>query len=68
MPFPDFAQLDFDANPLPCEPGGTRDEPLSPPWETPEGVAVKPVYDAADVEGLDFTAGYPGLAPFARGP
>jgi methylmalonyl-CoA mutase len=38
------------------------------PWETPEGVAVKPVYDAADVAGLDFTAGYPGLAPFGRGP
>jgi methylmalonyl-CoA mutase len=29
---------------------------------------VKPSYGPADVAGLDFTGGYPGLAPFVRGP
>ena len=37
-------------------------------WQTPEGIPVKPAYSAADVEGLDFTGGYPGVAPFLRGP
>ncbi|HEV7907087.1 MAG TPA: methylmalonyl-CoA mutase [Pseudonocardiaceae bacterium] len=37
-------------------------------WETPEGIGVKPVYTAADTEGLDFLSTYPGIAPFLRGP
>ncbi|MEU7528886.1 methylmalonyl-CoA mutase [Saccharothrix sp. NPDC042600] len=37
-------------------------------WETPEGIGVKPVYTAADTEGLDFLRTYPGIAPFLRGP
>jgi methylmalonyl-CoA mutase len=37
-------------------------------WETPEGIAVQPLYDAGDLEGLDFLETYPGLAPFLRGP
>ncbi|CCH34917.1 methylmalonyl-CoA mutase [Actinosynnema sp. NPDC047251] len=37
-------------------------------WETPEGIGVKPVYTAADVEGLDFLGTYPGIAPYLRGP
>jgi methylmalonyl-CoA mutase len=36
--------------------------------ETPEGIGVKPVYTAADTEGLDFLSTYPGIAPFLRGP
>jgi len=39
-----------------------------PLWETPEGVSVKTAYEASDTEGLDFLDGYPGLAPFGRGP
>nr|WP_215906578.1 methylmalonyl-CoA mutase [Phenylobacterium glaciei] len=42
--------------------------PPSPAWETPEGIAVKSAYGAADIAGLDDLAGYPGLAPFVRGP
>jgi methylmalonyl-CoA mutase len=34
-------------------------------WQTPEGIAVKPLYTAEDVEGLD--PGLPGFAPFTRG-
>ena len=37
-------------------------------WSTPEGIDVKPLYTAADLDGLDFTGTYPGLAPFLRGP
>jgi len=38
------------------------------PWITPEGIAVKPVYTAADVDGLDFLDTMPGIAPYLRGP
>ena len=37
-------------------------------WFTPEGIAVKHVYTAADTAGLDFLDGYPGIAPYLRGP
>ncbi|MFC0549289.1 methylmalonyl-CoA mutase [Planotetraspora thailandica] len=37
-------------------------------WETPEGIAVKPLYTGADLDGLDYLPTYPGLAPFLRGP
>ncbi len=37
-------------------------------WETPEKILVKDVYCEADVAGLDFLNGWPGLAPYLRGP
>ena len=39
-------------------------------WQTPEGIAVKPLYRAADLEGLAHLDGemLPGVAPFVRGP
>lgn len=37
-------------------------------WETPEGIGIKPVYTADDLEGLDFLDTYPGIAPYLRGP
>ena len=63
--FPDFAALDFDA--------ATAAPPKAPAlfeeaWLTPEEIAVKPAYTAADTEGLTAPHGYPGLAPFLRGP
>ncbi|MDP3339712.1 methylmalonyl-CoA mutase [Frigidibacter sp.] len=36
-------------------------------WDTLEGIAVKPLYTAADVEGLPHLNSMPGLAPFTRG-
>src|SRR5210317_2465633 len=36
--------------------------------DTPEGIAVKPLYSAADVEGLQYVDSLPGFAPFVRGP
>jgi methylmalonyl-CoA mutase len=63
-PIPDLTGLDL---------GGVVQEPAAEPaaaapWETPEGIAVAPSYRAADIEGLDFTDGLPGFAPFLRGP
>ncbi|MGY1849152.1 methylmalonyl-CoA mutase [Blastococcus sp. SYSU DS1021] len=37
-------------------------------WETPEGIAVPPLYTPADLGGLDFLETLPGLPPFLRGP
>ena len=37
-------------------------------WDTPEGIPVKPLYTAADLEKLDHLGTMPGFAPFVRGP
>ena len=37
-------------------------------WETPEGIAVKPLYTAADLEGLETLGGLPGFPPYLGGP
>ena len=37
-------------------------------WETPEGIAVPPLFTPADLRGLDFLDTYPGIAPYLRGP
>ena len=36
-------------------------------WRTPEGIDVKPIYTAADLEGLEALASLPGQPPFLRG-
>ena len=37
-------------------------------WETLEGIKVKPLYTAADLEGLEHLNTMPGFPPFVRGP
>ncbi|ALG91131.1 MAG: methylmalonyl-CoA mutase [Confluentimicrobium sp.] len=37
-------------------------------WQTPEGIAVKPLYTEEDTEGLPHMGSVPGAAPFTRGP
>ena len=37
-------------------------------WVTPEGITVKPLYTAADIEGLRYADTLPGFPPFLRGP
>jgi methylmalonyl-CoA mutase len=37
-------------------------------WNTPEGIAVKPLYTEADLEGLEHLDSLPGFPPFLRGP
>ena len=71
---PDFAHLDL-GRPSP-ENRGDWERRLAASgrtvqdlvWDTPEGIEVRPVYTAADCEGLDFLNGWPGIAPYLRGP
>src|SRR5690242_5444932 len=45
-----------------------KDKPLSSlTWKTPEGIAVKPLYTAADLEDFEAAQTLPGAAPFMRG-
>ena len=37
-------------------------------WHTPEDIPVKPLYTAADLEGLEYTDTLPGISPYIRGP
>ena len=37
-------------------------------WHTPEGIVVKPLYTAADLQDLEHLDTMPGFAPFVRGP
>jgi methylmalonyl-CoA mutase len=62
--FPDFTGLAFDAVAAspPAPPRGERSSP------TAEGITLKASYGPEDLAGLDFINGYPGLAPFLRGP
>src|SRR5690349_20650709 len=75
---PDFSDVPLVAGAEPVKPAApvtaapgvdpvtaTDDEPV---WMTPEGIAVKPLYTAADLDGLDFLNTYPGIAPYLRGP
>ena len=61
---PSFAELKFD--------GGNNADVATPaaaePWQTPEGIAVRPAYGDGDIAGLDFLDGMPGSAPYLRGP
>jgi methylmalonyl-CoA mutase len=45
---------------------GTDPDALT--WHTPEGLDVKPLYTADDLDGLDTTGQLPGVEPFVRGP
>ncbi|MCG2593787.1 methylmalonyl-CoA mutase [Ramlibacter sp. XY19] len=46
-------------------PGG---DPAALNWVTPDGITVKPLYTAADLQGLPHADTLPGFAPFLRGP
>ena len=37
-------------------------------WETPEGIDLKCLYTAEDIQGLEYTNTLPGTAPYIRGP
>lgn len=37
-------------------------------WVTPEGIKVKPLYTAEDIEGLECVNTLPGMPPYVRGP
>jgi methylmalonyl-CoA mutase len=61
---PDFTKLAFaDAAASATAPQSTGDL-----WQTPEDIPVKPIYTAADRDGLPFVDTLPGIAPYLRGP
>ena len=37
-------------------------------WRTPEGIEVKPVYSAEDLDGISHIDSMPGFPPYTRGP
>ena len=37
-------------------------------WKTPEGIDIKPIYTAEDLQGLEAVNTLSGLAPYLRGP
>jgi methylmalonyl-CoA mutase len=71
--FPDFATIDFDgiaehaASSLADwkSLAGTRADHR---WATPEGIEVKPVYAADDLDPVTHLQTMPGLPPYLRGP
>ena len=78
---PDFAEVEFDdPQEQPATPevgtehwreawrGATGKEVGDLLWETPEGIAVQPLYTGEDLTELDFLDTYPGIAPYLRGP
>jgi methylmalonyl-CoA mutase len=58
---PDFAKFEFADTPA------ASGAPAAP-WLTPEGISVKSNYQASDLAGIADLDGYPGIAPFLRGP
>jgi methylmalonyl-CoA mutase len=58
---PDFSNVAFADTPAPASAAAA-------PWLTPEGIAVKSVYTAVDLEGLVALESYPGFPPYLRGP
>src|SRR5580693_9326048 len=61
-PIPNFSAVPFASAPQASERGGGE------VWRTPEGIAVKAIYGPDDLAGLDFLDGWPGAAPYPRGP
>ena len=59
---PDFSGLGW-SEPRAAEPDLGADV-----WNTPEGIGIKRAYGPGDIGDLPFLDGWPGLAPFVRGP
>ncbi|MHC9541333.1 MAG: methylmalonyl-CoA mutase [Vulcanimicrobiota bacterium] len=43
-------------------------DPSTLNWHSPEGIEIRPLYTAEDLENIEHTNTLPGLAPFIRGP
>ena len=65
MPFTEHTLTDWQRQAAKELKGRHPDELV---WKTPEGIDVKPVYTAADLEELESISSLPGFAPYMRGP
>ncbi|KRE17146.1 methylmalonyl-CoA mutase [Bosea sp. Root483D1] len=61
---PDFTKLSF----ADAAAGASAPQAAGDLWQTPEDIPVKPIYTAADRDGLPFVDTLPGIAPYLRGP
>ena len=63
---PKFNDIDYTKGAAPqCACATPKEEEL---WHTPEKIDVKPLYTAADLEGMEHLNYAAGVAPFLRGP
>ena len=63
---PKFNDIDYTKGAAPqCACANPKEEEL---WHTPEKIDVKPLYTAADLEGMEHLNYAAGVAPFLRGP
>ena len=63
---PKFNDIDYTKGAAPkCGFACNKEEEL---WHTPEKIDVKPLYTAADLEGMEHLNYAAGIAPFLRGP
>ena len=71
LSFPDFSKLPLGETTPGADLAGwaaRAGDGAKSVWQTPEGLPVKQLFSAADTAGLDFVDGWPGIAPFGRGP
>ncbi|MGH6860055.1 MAG: methylmalonyl-CoA mutase, partial [Phyllobacterium sp.] len=62
MRIPDFTKVDWH------DPSAPPAKPEAGAWKTPEGIRVKRSYGDTALRGLPHLDGFPGAAPFIRGP
>ena len=67
---PDYGALEFDLAESPTSTLADWQASVGEvhPWQTPEGIEVKPAYTEEDLEGISHLHTMPGLPPFLRGP
>ncbi|HWM60239.1 MAG TPA: methylmalonyl-CoA mutase family protein, partial [Pseudonocardia sp.] len=65
---PDFTTVPLESGAAPTTDWPPAGAAAPPYWEAPEGIEVAPLYTAADLADVDFLHGYPGIAPYLRGP
>ncbi len=64
---PDFKNVDYKPA-ITARPGPADQQEEATAWMTNEQIAVKPVYSARDLSGLEHLQYAAGIAPFLRGP
>ena len=67
-PEPSFKQADLEAWAKAAAKSAPGGDVSALNWITPDGISVKPLYTAADLQGLKYTDTLPGFEPYLRGP
>ncbi len=67
---PNFSQINIKKlPPVECDyPAWEHEHRIDKSWETPEKIAIKPVYNPSDLEGMEHLEYAAGIPPFLRGP